>query len=101
MKLALAAILTLLLIGLAAWKLCYLPAGSPRSRPELARQWAMQLYWLDDDEVERFVPPPYTPQRLAYKQRISGTTQIAFVISPQYPLHPITLMPTFLRASSE
>src|SRR3954466_525324 len=101
MKLALAAILILALIGLAAWKLCYFPAGSPRNRPELAKQWGMQLYWLDDDEVERFVPPPYTPQRLALKQATYGTNQIAFNIAPQYPLHPIALMPAFSRASSE
>src|SRR6185295_2891708 len=101
MRLALAAMLILALIGLAAWKLCYLPADSPGNRPELARQWAMQLYWLDDDEVERFVPPPYTPQRLAYKLGPYKTTQIEFNRTPQYPLHPLTLMPAYSRASSE
>src|SRR4051812_30010416 len=100
MRLALATILILALIGLAAWKLCYFPAGSPRNRPNLPKEWAMQLYWLDDGEVERFVPPPYTPQRLAYKQGTSGTNQIAFNIRPQFPLNPIQLMPAFSRASS-
>jgi len=101
MRLVLLSILAVLLIGFAAWKLCYLPAGTPRKQPDLVMQWSLQMYWLDDDEVERFLPPPYTPQRLASKQGPYKTSQIAFIISPQYPLHPIQLMPAFSQASSE
>jgi len=105
MRLVLLSIPAVLLIGFAAWKLCFLPAGSPRKLPDLVMQWSEQLYLLDDDEVERFLPPPYTPQRLKEKQRLiasfpGGSTQLAFLISPQYPIHPLRRMPPY-HASSE
>jgi hypothetical protein len=52
----------LLVIALLAWKLCF-PAGVPTAAPALARQWHQQVHGLDDDEVIRLVPPPFSQQR--------------------------------------
>ncbi len=45
-----------------AWKLCLAP--SPTSAPALSAHWHRQLYGLDPDEAIRFVPSPYSPQRM-------------------------------------
>jgi len=85
----------LLLIGFAAWKLCYLPAGSSRARPELAKQWNLQMYWLDDDEVARLLPAPYPPQRMAEMRGVSGASsgQLSLSVGPDHPMHPLIFMP--------
>src|SRR5688500_8076421 len=48
----------LLVIALLTWRLCFPTAG-----PALARQWHPQGQGLDDDDVIRLVPPPFSPQR--------------------------------------
>ena len=51
-----------LIVGILAWKLCFV--AKPTVMPALPKQWHDQIYSLDDDETIRFVPPPYTPQRM-------------------------------------
>jgi len=53
-----------LVVGFAVlvWKLCVV--SQPTAPPMLSRQWHDQVYGLDPDEVVRFVPPPYSPQRM-------------------------------------
>src|SRR4051812_841638 len=52
------------LLGLAllTWQLLF--SATPQAQPMLSKQWHEQTYGLDPDEVIRFVPPPYPPQRV-------------------------------------
>jgi len=56
-----------LLVGILAWKLCVI--SGPATVPGLSTQWHDQIYSLDEDESIRFVPPPYTPERM---NKVSG-----------------------------
>jgi len=63
-----AMVLTALLLAaalgfaLVAWNLLHVQAAP--FPPKLASDWHNQTYGLDDDELERFVPPPYSPRRM-------------------------------------
>jgi hypothetical protein len=61
---ALAALLLAATVGIAllAWKLLHVQ--TPPLPPKLASDWHNQTYGLDDDEMERFGPPPYSPRRM-------------------------------------
>ncbi|HEV8292639.1 MAG TPA: hypothetical protein VGP94_11980, partial [Tepidisphaeraceae bacterium] len=61
---ALAALMLASLVGLSllVWKIGL--GASPTAAPGLSKQWHEQVYSLDPDEVVRFVPPPYSPQRM-------------------------------------
>lgn len=59
-----------LIVGILAWKLCLV--SSPVAVPALAKQWHEQIYSLDDDETIRFIPPPYTPERMRLSQKQLG-----------------------------
>jgi hypothetical protein len=61
-----------LAIGVLARKLCFPGQNAPAAPPALLTQWEYQLYLLDDDESVRFVPPPFSAQRLTKFPRISG-----------------------------
>ena len=60
----LAGLLLAFVLGLTllAWNLLHVQ--SPPLPPKLASDWHNQTYGLDDDELERFVPPPYSPRRM-------------------------------------
>jgi hypothetical protein len=51
-----------LLVGILAWKLCHV--SSPAAVPALTKHWQEQVYSLDEDETIRFVPLPFTPERM-------------------------------------
>jgi len=108
MKFAAFIILAVLMIGFAAWRLCYPPGGIPRARPELPRLWSEQFYSLDDDEVERFIPPPHMVQRINEIKHYRGPFpfnglkgQLSFFITPPEQLDPDRLTPMNRRFSSE
>lgn len=63
MRQAILIIAALLVIGMVAWKLCFPRAGTPLAIPALPKQWHDQVYGLDDDEVIRFIAPPFPLQR--------------------------------------
>jgi hypothetical protein len=52
----------LLALALLTWKLCFVQ--KPTAAPALSNQWHAEVYGLDPDEVVRFIPPPYSPQRM-------------------------------------
>jgi hypothetical protein len=45
----------------AAWWLCFM--GKPTAPAALGKKWHEQTYSLDEGEVVRLIPPPYSPQR--------------------------------------
>jgi hypothetical protein len=59
-----AGLLLAVVVGVAwlSWKL--LDVQTPPLPPKMASDWHNQVYGLDADEVVRFVPPPYSPQRI-------------------------------------
>jgi hypothetical protein len=58
-------------MAIVVWQLCF-PTHCPTASPALLTRWEYQLYLLDDDEDIRFVPPPFSPQRLRQFPRIRG-----------------------------
>jgi len=48
--------------ALLTWNLLHVQ--TPQLPPKIAMEWHDQVYGLDPDEVVRFVPPPYSPQRM-------------------------------------
>jgi len=66
----------LVLIAIAAWKLCYLPGPIPMLPPNLTADWTHQVYSLDINEAARLVPPPYPPPRLNYMRTVPGMPQV-------------------------
>jgi hypothetical protein len=96
-----------LAVGILAWKLCF--AQPPTAAPQLAKSWHEQLYGLDEDEVLRFIPPPYSPQRMQimargyYKNPMPGVMgQLAF-LSNRGSTYPAGIMksPGDLKAAVE
>src|SRR2546423_10662694 len=71
-----------LIVGILAWKLCLV--STPAAAPALSKQWHEQIYSLDDDETIRFIPPPYTPERM----RLSPT-QVGFAVYGREPVYEI------------
>jgi len=98
MRAAIAIIAAVLTIALAGWKLCHV--NSPTAAPLLAKNWHEQLYGLDEHEVSRFIPPPYSPQRMQimargyYQHPMPGVMgQLAFYTGPgRGPMYPFGLM---------
>jgi hypothetical protein len=48
--------------GIAVWKISFVTP--PTAPPNLTQRWHEQTYGLEEDEVLRFVPPPFSPRRL-------------------------------------
>jgi drug/metabolite transporter superfamily protein YnfA len=48
-------------LAVLAWLLCF--AQKPTGPAALGKKWHEQVYSLDEDEVLRLIPPPYSPQR--------------------------------------
>jgi len=63
MKWLLTIFAAVLAIGSVAWKLCFLSQNVPTATPSLLNQWEDQVYSLENDELVRFIPPPFSPQR--------------------------------------
>jgi hypothetical protein len=59
-----AGLLLAMVLGFAllVWKVSLV--AQPTALPMLSKEWHDQVYGLDPDEVVRFVPPPYSPQRM-------------------------------------
>ena len=51
-----------LVIAVLAWKVCLVRA--PIAVPGFSQMWHEQAYGLDEGEVIRFLPPPYSPLRM-------------------------------------
>jgi len=89
-----------LVVGILAWKMCHV--SSPAAFPALTTQWHEQVYGLDEDDVVRFIPPPYSPQRMQimargyYQHPMPGVMgQLAFYTGPgRGPMYPFGLMST-------
>ena len=54
--------IAVIVLVVLAWKLCFVT--TPTAAPALSKQWHEQVYGLDEDEVLRFIPPPYSPARM-------------------------------------
>jgi hypothetical protein len=65
MKLVLYILACLLLIGIAGWTMLIPTRGSVTATPALPAKWHDQIHGLDENEVVRFVPPPFSQQRMA------------------------------------
>src|SRR4051812_41925643 len=55
-------ILAVLGLGVLVLLVCFWQ--KPTAPAALGKKWHEQVYSLDEDEVERFAPPPYSPARM-------------------------------------
>jgi hypothetical protein len=61
-KAAIAIAAAMLAIAALTWKLCFV--HKPTAAPTLPQKWHDQAYGLDAGEAARFIPPPYSSQRM-------------------------------------
>jgi len=71
-------------IGVLAWRICF-PKSAGLSAPALANAWDECMYGLDDEEVLRFIAPPFPPMRAAHfrnwRQTLIGNGQLVYGVN--------------------
>jgi hypothetical protein len=75
-----------LMVGIMAWRVAF--AAKPTVPPALSKAWHQQIYSLDEGETVRFVPPPYTPERIG-STRLSREMQLGFEIIGDFRIYQI------------